>query len=50
MNYEDLNPFFLPTINGVTVIGDRTFADYGIIPMSTEDITEIMLEVFGYVL
>lgn len=48
MNYQDL--LFLPRINGVTVIGDKKFEDYGLIPMSAEEITEIQLEVFGYVL
>lgn len=48
MSYESLR--FLPVINGVTVIGDKRFEDYGIVPMTSEDITEIMLEVFGYVL
>lgn len=48
MSYEDL--LMLPSINGVTVIGDRKWEDYGIVPMSSEEITELMLEVFGYVL
>ena len=48
MRYEDLT--FLPKINGVTVIGDKTFEDFGLIPMSAEEITEIQLEIFGYVL
>ena len=48
MSYEDLR--FLPVLNGVTVIGDKRFEDYGLIPMSSDDITEMMLEVFGYVL
>lgn len=48
MNYEALR--YLPRINGVTIIGAKTFADYGIIPMSSSDVTEIMLEIFGYVL
>lgn len=48
MSYESLR--FLPTLNGVTIIGDRTFADYGLIPISSEELTELMLEVFGYVL
>ena len=48
MNYSSL--LLLPRLNGVTVIGDKTLEDYGIIPMTSEDITEIMLEVFGYVL
>lgn len=48
MNYEDLR--FLPVLNGVTVIGDKRFEDYGLVPMSSSDVTELMLEVFGYVL
>jgi len=48
MNYEQLR--FLPVLNGVTIIGDKRFEDYGLVPMSTEEVTELMLEVFGYVL
>ena len=48
MSYEALR--FLPVINGVTVIGDKRFEDYGLVPMSSAEITELMLEVFGYVL
>ena len=48
MSYEQHQG--LPMINGVTVIGDKKLEDYGLIPMSDNDITEIMLEVFGYVL
>lgn len=48
MNYESLRG--LPLLNGVTIIGDKRFEDYGLIPMTADDITEIMLEVFGYVL
>lgn len=48
MNYSDM--LFLPTLNGVTIIGDKRFEDYGLVPMTANDITEIMLEVFGYVL
>jgi hypothetical protein len=48
MNYEELN--FLPILNGVTIIGDKRFEDYGIIPMNTEEVAEIQLEVFGYLL
>ena len=48
MSYESLTS--LPILNGVTIIGDKRFEDYGLIPMSAEDITEIELEVFGYVL
>lgn len=48
MSYEDL--LYLPRLNGVTIIGDKKFEDFGLIPMTPEDITEIELEVFGYVL
>lgn len=48
MSYESLR--FLPVLNGVTIIGDKTFAEYGLVPISSEELTEIMLEVFGYVL
>lgn len=48
MSYEDLR--FLPVLNGVTIIGDKRLEDYGLVPMSSEEITEIMLEVFGFVL
>lgn len=48
MPYSSL--LFLPRLNGMTIIGDKTLEDYGLIPMTSEDITEIMLEVFGYVL
>lgn len=48
MSYESLR--FLPILNGVTIIGDKKFEDYGLVPMTSEEITEIMLEVFGYVL
>lgn len=40
----------LPTLNGVTIIGDKRFEDYGLVPMNSDEITEIVLEVFGYVL
>lgn len=48
LSYESLRN--LPSINGVTVIGDRTFEDFGLVPISSEEMTELMLEVFGYVL
>ena len=48
MDYEDLR--LLPLINGITVIGDRRLEDFGLIPMSSDEITEIMVEVFGYLL
>lgn len=48
MSYESLRS--LPLLNGVTIIGDKRLEDYGLIPMTSTDITEIMLEVFGYLL
>lgn len=48
MSYFELR--FLPCLNGITIIGNKRLEDYGLIPMTSEDITEIMLEVFGYVL
>jgi hypothetical protein len=48
MSYEDL--VNLPMLQGVSIIGDKKFEDFGLIPLSSEEITEIQLEVFGYVL
>lgn len=48
MDYESL--LLLPLINGVTVIGDRKLEDFGLVPMTVEDVSEIMIEVFGYLL
>lgn len=48
MRYEDLKS--LPCLNGVTIIGNKRFEDFGLVPMTAEEITEIQLEVFGYVL
>ena len=48
MSYESL--MHLPSINGVTVIGDKRLEDFGLVPISSEEMTELMLEVFGYVL
>jgi len=48
MDYESLTN--LPEINGVTVIGERRLEDFGLVPMSSDDITAIMFEVFGFVL
>lgn len=48
MNYEELS--FLPRLNGVTIIGDKRFEDYGLVPMNTEEVAGIQLEVFGYLL
>lgn len=48
MDYESLR--HLPMLNGVSIIGNKRFEDYGLVPMNSEEITELMLEVFGYVL
>lgn len=48
MSYEELQ--LLPILNGVTIIGDKRLEDYGLVPMTAEDISAIELEVFGYVL
>ena len=48
MDYSELTG--LPALNGVTVIGDKTLEDYGLVPITTDDIDEIMLEEFGYLL
>ena len=36
MDYESLR--YLPKINGVTVIGDRTIEDFGMVEMSSSDV------------
>lgn len=48
MPYDSL--LLLPLIQGVTVIGDKRLEDFGLVPMTAEEISEIMLEVFGYLL
>lgn len=48
MNYEDL--LLIPRLNGMSIIGNKTFEDFGLVPLSVSDVSEIMLEVFGYVL
>ena len=48
MNYSEL--LNLPCLNGCSIIGNKRLEDYGLVPMTAEDVTEIMLEVFGYVL
>jgi len=47
MEYEEL--LLLPKLNGVTVIGDKRFEDYGLVPISNAEMDEIMLETFGFV-
>jgi hypothetical protein len=48
MNYEELSN--LPVLNGITIIGDRTFEDYGLVPISSKELAELQLEIFGYIL
>ncbi len=48
MSYETLR--YLPVLNGVTIIGDKKLEDYGLIPISADELNELMIEVFGYVL
>ena len=48
MSYESLR--YLPILNGVTVIGNKRFEDYGLILVSTDEMASLMLEVFGFVL
>ena len=48
MDYQKLA--FLPLLEGVTIIGDKLFEDYGLVPISAEELTELFLEVNGYVL
>lgn len=48
MNYEELQQ--LPVLNGITLIGDKTFEDYGLVPITSNEIAELILETFGYIL
>lgn len=48
MQYSELEG--LPKINGVTVVGDKDLKDYGLTPMTDEEVQAIMLEVFGFTL
>lgn len=48
MKYNELED--LPKINGVTVVDDKTLEDYGLEPMTDEEMQAIMLEIFGFVL
>jgi len=47
-SYDELED--KPSINGETVEGDKTFEDYGLVAMNAEEVTEVFLEVFGYIL
>jgi hypothetical protein len=48
MDYETLEN--KPTINNVTVEGDMTLEDIGILELTPEMVSEIFLEVFGIIL
>lgn len=48
MDYESL--LQIPLLNGVSIIGDKRLEDYGLVPMTADEVSEIMLEVFGYLL
>lgn len=48
MNYNQLEN--KPTINGVEVDGDLTLTDIGILEMTPEEVNEVFLETFGYLL
>lgn len=40
----------LPTVNGVTVQGDLTLEDIGIIELTPSMVSELILETFGVIL
>ena len=48
LNYEEL--LNLPVLNGITIIGDKTIQDYGMVPINDREIQEVFLEIFGYIL
>lgn len=48
LNYEEL--LNLPVLNGITIIGDKTIQDYGLVPINDREVQEIFLEIFGYIL
>lgn len=47
-NYEDL--INKPSINGVELTSDMEISDIGILEMTPEMVSEIFLEIFGYLL
>nr|DAS69485.1 MAG TPA: hypothetical protein [Caudoviricetes sp.]DAW63327.1 MAG TPA: hypothetical protein [Caudoviricetes sp.] len=47
-SYHDLTD--KPTLNGVEIVNDKSFEDYGVVPMDANDISHIELEIFGVVL
>lgn len=48
MDYEQLDN--KPTINNVTLEGDMTLEDVGILELTPEMVSEIFLEIFGVIL
>lgn len=48
ISYESLED--KPRLEGIEIEGDKTFEDYGLLPLNPDEITEIQLETFGYVL
>lgn len=48
ISYESLED--KPKLEGIEIEGDKTFEDYGLIPLNPDEIAEVQLETFGYVL
>lgn len=48
MRYDEL--LDLPKLNGVTIVDDKTLEEYGLVPMTQEEIEEIQLEIMGMIL
>ena len=48
MYYDEL--LNLPKLNGVTIIDDKTLEEYGVVPISQEEIEELILEATGSIL
>ena len=48
MDFDDLDN--LPTVNGVTVKGDLTLEDIGIVELTPTMVSELWLETFGVLL
>lgn len=48
MKYDEL--LDLPKLNGVTILDDKTLEEYGLCPMTQEEVEEIQLEIMGTVM
>lgn len=48
MDYESLEN--KPTINGIELVPDMTLADIGILELTPDMVSELILETFGYIL